>query len=95
MSRHDEMKRLLALPWEEEYRFKRIPEKEGGGFCAFIPILGATRCRGDGETVPEAIADLRNVLEDMLEQYLEKGMEIPTPDRQYSGTIVSRKGMEI
>lgn len=87
-----EIREYLGLPWENEFKISRIPENEGGGFKASIPLLGENRCVGDGDTVEEAIANLREVLEDLLEDYLQKGWEIPKPKSEegYSGTIIVR-----
>ena len=72
----------------------KISEEDGGGYSAFIRQLGKLAFRGDGENIPEAIADLGEVKELLFEEYLEKGIEIPEPvqeeERSFSGRFVLR-----
>jgi predicted RNase H-like HicB family nuclease len=70
---------LMSLPWENEYRLLAIPEDDGGGFCAFIPLFGEKGCRADGDTPEDAIGSLRNVLAGVIAEYLERGWKVPTP----------------
>lgn len=88
------VKEYLALPWENEYRIVKIPREDGGGFSVCIPVLGARRCRGDGETIEEAVKNLRSVLKEMIEEYLRKGRALPLPEAdpgtENSGALVIR-----
>lgn len=84
----------LGLPWE--IKLKKIPESYGGGWEASIPLLGEGRCHGEGKTKIEALKHLDSVLKEMLEDYLERGYEIPEPKEEeeeaeeYSGRILLR-----
>ncbi len=72
----------------------RHSEEDGGGYMATIPQLGRYAFIGDGETVEEALASLSAIKEDMFQEYLDKGIEIPEPVRddaeEYSGKILLR-----
>jgi predicted HicB family RNase H-like nuclease len=77
----------------------QIPESEGGGFSASVPLLGRLACVGDGETVQEAIEDLTRVKERVLKELLQNGENIPVPededDASYSGRILLRLPREL
>jgi len=72
----------------------QIPENDGGGVSASIPLLGRLSCVGDGENIQEAIEDLTRVKRRVLEELLAKGDRIPEPesdeDAAYSGRILLR-----
>jgi predicted HicB family RNase H-like nuclease len=76
-----------------------IPESEGGGVSASIPLLGRYSCVGDGETIQEAIDDLARVKPRVLEELLAKGERIPEPevekDNTYSGRILLRLSRQL
>lgn len=72
----------MELPWENHYKITRIPANEGGGYCVCIAILGSYRCIGDGETIQEAIDNLRRVLKEIIIDYKEKGYHIPIPQTE-------------
>ena len=57
----------------------KIPDDEGGGYCACIPVLGRWAFIGDGETPEEAIQHLEEVKRDLFEEYIRKGFMIPEP----------------
>jgi len=84
----------LNLPWE--IKIKRIPEEEGGGWVASIPLLGEWTCIGDGDTREEALKELDERLKKIIKDYLKKGIEIPEPkeeeekNKEYSGRILLR-----
>jgi antitoxin HicB len=71
-----------------------IPEEESGGFSARIPLLGRYSCVADGETVEEAVENLKAVKEDLLKDLLERGIAIPEPQSQkeseFSGRLLVR-----
>jgi antitoxin HicB len=77
----------------------QIPESEGGGVSASVPLLGRLSCVGDGETVQEAIEDLTRVKQRVLEGLLQSGKKIPVPDDEddasYSGRILLRLPREL
>jgi predicted HicB family RNase H-like nuclease len=72
----------------------QIAEEEGGGISACIPLLGRYSCVADGDTVVEAIENLKAVKQDLLENLLERGIGIPEPQSQkeseFSGRLLVR-----
>jgi len=50
-----------------DVRIVKIPEQEGGGYCAFVVGHQEHRLRGDGESPVEALRDLANIMEDYAE----------------------------
>jgi predicted HicB family RNase H-like nuclease len=71
-----------------------IPVEEGGGCSACIPLLGRYSCVADGETVEEAVENLKEVKQDLLKDLLERGVGIPEPQSQkeseFSGRLLIR-----
>ena len=70
-----------------------IPAAEGGGYEAYIPLLGRYTFIGDGTTVEEALADLERTKEENFNSLLKEGIEIPEPkakQEDYSGRILVR-----
>lgn len=68
----------LGLPYKIE--IQKIPEHEGGGYCAMIPdFKGYALFYGDGETEAEAIAELKEAFKITLESMLGRGLNIPEP----------------
>jgi len=78
--RRKKVAQLMKLNWE--IKVIDIPNEEGGGYCACIPLLGENLCRADGETVFEAIKALEVTLSWVLEDYLEQGYDIPTTEKK-------------
>ena len=73
----------MHLPYK--VTVKKIKKEEGGGYRAFIPLLGEFRCCGWGKYPQEASADLEEVMRDMFEDYLKKRYKILEPKRRKSG----------
>lgn len=78
-----------------DYRIEvvKIPDEKGGGYMACLPQFGRMAAVGDGETVEEAVANLRESQRTLFEEYLEEGLPIPEPDtseEEYSGKFVLR-----
>lgn len=73
----------------QEYSIKITPDTELGFFTEIPDLPG---CFGDGRTVDDAIASLRESQEYWLENALEKGHEIPLPrnENDYSGQFLLR-----
>ncbi|MDZ7721628.1 MAG: toxin-antitoxin system HicB family antitoxin [candidate division KSB1 bacterium] len=73
---------------------QKIPEDQGGGYQACIPLLGKYAFLGDGETVEEALENLNETKEYLFNRYLERGIKIPEPvteeEKEYSGRFVLR-----
>jgi|LSQX01.1.fsa_nt_gb predicted RNase H-like HicB family nuclease len=71
------LKELLQLNYKVE--IEKIPDSEGGGYCASIPLLGKNACRGDGDTVEEAYESLDSIKEYLFKKWLSEGTNIPVP----------------
>ncbi len=90
------MKRDLKYYTNLNYpiEIRKIPEDEGGGYCAEIPQLGRFAFVGDGDTVEESLDNLEAVKSDLFADYLKRGIPIPEPEieveEQYSGRFVVR-----
>ncbi len=88
----------MKLPWENEVQIEKIAEEWGGGYKAYIEVLGPDRCYGDGETRGEAVDDLfDNSLETVLADYARNGVDPPLPAKKpnYSGNIYVRTARSI
>ena len=59
---------------KESYPIVLIPEAEGG-FCVLVPDIDG--CITQGDTVEEAIANAKDAIELMLEDYRERGLAAP------------------
>ncbi len=82
-----------ALDYPVEIR--RLPDEEGGGYVACIPMLGRWTVQAVGDTVDEALELLEEVKSAVFAQLREQGLAIPAPPpieepKQYSGKIVLR-----
>ncbi|MCX8055826.1 MAG: type II toxin-antitoxin system HicB family antitoxin, partial [Ignavibacteria bacterium] len=77
----------------------KIPDDEGGGFEASIPLLGRNVFLADGETPDEAIKNLENVKYEWFKTYLDRGTPILEPkteeEEEYSGRFVVRVPKEL
>lgn len=77
----------------------KIPEDEGGGYSACIPLLGRSAFISDGETIEEALKNLDIIKEENFLRMLEKGIPIPEPQEQkeeeYSGKFMVRVPKEL
>jgi len=60
----------------------RLKEDMDGGYVATIPTLRG--CVTEGDTPEEALKHLRDAIEGWIEIALEKGLDIPPPDRSVS-----------
>lgn len=58
---------------------KKADSDGESGFIATIPALGAI---GDGETVEDAIRDVREVAADLIEIAMEDGAAVPRPTKK-------------
>jgi len=76
-----------------------IPEDEGGGFSASIPLLGRYTCVGDGDTISEAIDDAVRVKQRVLRDLVARGVAIPEPEversPEFSGRLLLRLPPEL
>ena len=55
-----------------------LSEKDGGGYLATVPDLPG--CTSDGETLEEAIQNVKGAIESWFEAAEEEGRVIPAPD---------------
>jgi len=56
-----------------------LPAEEGGGFIAAVPDLPG--CMSDGETPEEALENVRDAIEQWLNEARALGRPIPVPSR--------------
>ena len=69
------------------YDFKVILEPdEESGYVVTCPSLSG--CYSQGETIDEALSNIREAIELCLEDLNERGEEIPDPSRLLVGTVV-------
>lgn len=75
-------------------RVEPIPEELGGGWVAYIPILGEKVFRATGETPEQALRELEELKEVFFEIAVENREKIPLPPAprktSYSGQILLR-----
>lgn len=85
----------IAYPIE----INEIPEEEGGGYNASIPLLGRYAFQGDGDTIEESIENLNSIKKYLLSKYLNEKIPIPEPEREeekeYSGKFLIRVPKEL
>ncbi len=71
---------------------RRLTDDEGGGYLAELPDLPG--CMSDGETVAEAVANVREAQADWIAAMREAGRPVPPPGADpaegYSGKWVLR-----
>ncbi len=58
---------------------------ETGGFVAICPLLSG--CFSQGETVEEALANIREAIELCLEEMAMRGEETPDPSKVLVGSV--------
>ena len=70
------------------YDFKVLlePDDEVGGYVVTCPVLPG--CYSQGETVEEALANIREAIELCLEDMIELGQEIPDSAKTLIGTVL-------
>ncbi|MST55022.1 toxin-antitoxin system HicB family antitoxin [Pyramidobacter sp. SM-530-WT-4B] len=80
----------MSLPYKIET--EKLRPADGGGFRMFMPELGSFVVQGDGETLDDAWAMLKEVQKEIIGLWLARGQEVPEPDsiKRYSGKIALR-----
>ena len=69
-----------------DIKIRHLPEEEGGGWFAEIPLLPG--CMSDGETVEDLLMNLEDAKKCWFETCLESGRSIPEPQEDaYSGQL--------
>jgi predicted RNase H-like HicB family nuclease len=58
-----------------------LSESDGGGFVAFVPDLPG--CMSDGETPEEALANIRDAIEEWMAAARDLGHAIPEPSKRH------------
>jgi antitoxin HicB len=66
---------MSALDYKVE--IQPLPESEGGGFIAIVPQLPG--CMSDGETEQEALANVKDAIEEWKARARAIGRVIPEP----------------
>lgn len=61
------------------------PEKDGG-YVVSCPILPG--CYSQGDTLEEALNNIREAIQLCIDDYQERGVEIPNPDTITIGNVV-------
>lgn len=67
--------------------------EDGGGYSACIPALGRLAFEASGATIDGAIANLKRVSEILLEEFRERGLDLPDPPPRpddFSGRLLLR-----
>lgn len=80
----------MGLPYKIETEV--LSPADGGGFRMFMPELGSFVVQGDGETLDDAWAMLKEVQREIIGLWLARGQEVPEPDsiKRCSGKIALR-----
>ncbi len=60
-------------------------DAEDGGYVVVCPSLPG--CYSQGETVEEALANIREAIELCLEEMADKGEELPNPSTMLIGSV--------
>lgn len=79
----------LSLPYVVE--IAPIPEDEGGGYVACIPLLGRYSAVGDGETPDAAYANLMEARSALIDEWLRRGVAVPEPKSDEEDVLPSGK----
>jgi antitoxin HicB len=58
-----------------------LSKSDGGGFVAFVPDLPG--CMSDGETPEDALANVRDAIEEWIAAARDLGHEIPAPSKRH------------
>ena len=73
----ENIKRYMELPYEKI--ITKLPQSSGGGYIAEVPLLGALSTYAWGETETEALAALKEIMENNFETWISEGIPIPEP----------------
>jgi antitoxin HicB len=58
-----------------------LAPEDGGGFLASVPDLPG--CMSDGETPEQALANVRDAIDEWIEEARSLGQPIPAPSRRH------------
>ncbi len=70
----------LNLPYKIE--IEPISDDAGGGFVARLSDFGKYGIIGDGETIDEALQNLKEAKKIRFKEWLEEGLSIPEPNEE-------------
>jgi len=76
-----ELNRYMRLSYDVV--ISKIPHNQGGGWHVCIPRLGRHASCADGETPEDALESLEEIKKMLLREYLEEGVKIPEPEREW------------
>jgi predicted RNase H-like HicB family nuclease len=69
-----------------EIKLKKLPDEEGGGWFAEIPLLPG--CMSDGATVDECITNLEDAKRSWVDTCMDLGRSVPEPvGEDFSGQL--------
>ena len=83
----------MTSNYDYQVRISKLAEKDGGGFFAIVPELPG--CMSDGDTYEEALANVKQAINEWIETAKVRGQEIPSPClyedfNDYSGKLIIR-----
>jgi antitoxin HicB len=58
-----------------------LPQEDGGGFLASVPDLPG--CMSDGGTPEEALANVRDAIDEWIQEAKALGRAVPAPSRRH------------
>lgn len=64
-------------------RIEHIIEKDNKYYLAWLPAFGKSTCSATGNTEEEAISNLKQVKETVIQYYIENGRQIPKQDEEW------------
>ena len=76
----------LNLPYKIE--IEPISDDAGGGFVARLSDFGKYGIIGDGETIDEALQNLKEAKKIRFKEWLEEGLSIPEPNEETNIDII-------
>ena len=80
MNLEKQLEKYINLPYRME--IEEVMDEDGKYFYASIPELGKFTCYASGATVQEAVDNLKNVKEIIIEDLLKSGKEVPLPRKE-------------
>ena len=63
-----------------EIKAKQLPPEDGGGYLAWVPDLPG--CMSDGDTLVEAVANVRAAINEWIAEAARLNRAVPTPHRK-------------
>ena len=63
-----------------EIKAKQLQPEDGGGYLAWVPDLPG--CMSDGETLVEAVANVRAAIDEWIAEAIRLNRAVPAPTHQ-------------